>query len=263
MNAYDKLLKILDGRKTRLCAGLDSEYRKLPLNMRKNPFGIFEFNKRIIDATCDQVAAYKVNFAFYEEFGAAGYEILKKTIEYIPEEIFVVGDAKRGDIGNTSRLYASSVFDYFNVDSITVSPYMGIDSVSPFLEYKDRMVFVLALTSNKGSADFQRLVFDGKPLFIHVVEKSLTWTDRRNLGFVIGATHPEDIPLIRQYAPMEPLLIPGVGTQGGDIEGTLAAIAGTPALINVSRDIIFASQESDFAEKAREKAIYYKDKLVY
>lgn len=263
MDSYQKLISILNERKTYLCVGLDSEFAKLPANLRKNPFGIFEFNKKIIDATSDLVAAYKINFAFYEEFGSAGFDILSRTIDYIPGNIFVVGDAKRGDIGNTSRLYAKTVFEYFRLDSITVSPYMGYDSITPFLEYADKMVFILALTSNKGSADFQRLESGGKPLFIHVIEKALGWAGSNNIGFVAGATHPSDFELIRKYAVNQPLLIPGVGTQGGDVTGVLGAISGTPALINVSRDIIFSSHEYDFAEKAREKAIYYNKLLKY
>jgi orotidine-5'-phosphate decarboxylase len=263
MNAFEKLTGILNKTRSYLCVGLDSEFAKLPPNLRKNPHGIFEFNRRIIEATSDFASAYKINFAFYEEFGSAGFDILHKTIDLIPENIFTIGDAKRGDIGNTSRLYAKSVFEYFRLDSITVSPYMGFDSISPFLEYTDKMVFVLALTSNKGSADFQRLESEGKPLFIHVIEKAKSWTNSNNLGFVAGATHPDEISLIRQYAPSEPLLIPGIGTQGGDVEGVLAAIEGTPALINVSRDIIFTSQDYNFDEKAREKAIYYNKLLEY
>ncbi len=263
MDAFQKLSNILKSRGTYLCVGLDSEFAKLPVNLRKNPHGIFEFNKRIIDATSDLAAAYKINFAFYEEFGSAGFDILSKTIEYIPHDIFTIGDAKRGDIGNTSRLYAKAVFEYFRLDSITVSPYMGYDSIGPFLDYKDKMVFVLALTSNNGSGDFQRLESEGKPLFIHVIEKSLGWAEGRNIGFVAGATHPQDIALIRQYAAAQPLLIPGVGAQGGDAEAILEAIKGTPALINVSRDIIFSSGDMNFADTAQEKAIHYNKLLKY
>ena len=177
MKSYQKFLKSIEKKKTYLCIGLDSDIDKIPNFLKSNKDPIFEFNKAIINSTSDLTACYKINFAFYEQLGINGIESLNKTIEIIPKDIPVIADVKRGDIGNTSKKYAQACYDYFKVDAVTVNPYMGYDSVSPFLEYNDKFVFLLALTSNKGSEDFQRIKSNEKPIFEYVIEKSKTWAD--------------------------------------------------------------------------------------
>jgi orotidine-5'-phosphate decarboxylase len=257
MNSFTKLTEITKKNSSLLCVGLDTDIKKIPAHLGNDIDNLFVFNREIIEATKDLVCSYKINFAFYEQYGAKGFDILKKTIDAIPEDIFIIADAKRGDIGNTSSAYARSCFEYFRADSITVNPYMGFDSVKPFLEFEDKFVFLLALTSNPGSNDFQRLVSEGKPLYKHVIEKSQSWASHENLGFVVGATHPSELEEVRDMAKENVLLIPGVGTQGGDVEAVLKANRGGHAVINVSRAVIYASGGTDFAEKAREKAVKY------
>jgi len=218
---------------------------------------VFEFNKAIIDATKDLCVAYKPNLAFYEALGSKGWESLRKTLEYIPDEHFTIADAKRGDIGNTSRLYAQAFFGEMGFDAVTVAPYMGVDSVKPFLEFEGKWVILLALTSNKGSQDFQ---FDrqenGQPLYEKVMRKAQEWGTPGNLMYVVGATHPEKFKEIREIAPEHFLLVPGVGAQGGDLEALTrhGANADVGLLVNSSRGIIFAGEGEDFAEKARSAA---------
>ena len=261
MNSYQKLINIQTTSDSLLCVGLDSDLSKLPTHFKKEINSIYDFNCEIIDATHEFASAFKINFAFYEQYGSAGFEILKKTIDYIGNDSFVIADSKRGDIGNTSGAYASSCFEYFGADSITVAPYMGFDSVEPFLRYADKMTFVLALTSNPGSADFQRLEFEGKPLYRHVVEKCKSWSSNQSLGFVTGATHPDDIAQIREIVPEHFLLIPGVGTQGGDIESLMKANGRGPCMINVSRDIIYSGTGMNFAQIAADKAKFYRNEF--
>lgn len=233
-----------------LCVGLDPDIDKLPQKYSCKVSSILDFNKEIIDSTYDHCCGYKLNFAFFERYGVEGYEILKKTFEHIPSDRFTIADAKRGDIGNTSKAYASSVFEYFEADSITVSPYMGEDSVKPFLDFADKLTFILCLTSNNGARDFQKLTSNGKLIYEHVLSKSLSWGAKENLGFVTGATRPEELSNIRKKALDNVLLIPGIGAQGGDIKSTISANASGPALINSSRGIIYASSENDFANKS-------------
>lgn len=261
MNSIEKLLNIQEKNNSILCVGLDTVFNKLPNHLQAMPRGILDFNKKIIDVTKDLVSSYKINFAFYEQYGIDGFEFIKQTINYIPKDILIIADVKRGDIGNTSTAYAKAVFEHFGCDAITVTPYMGEDSVAPFLEYKNKLTFVLALTSNKGSNDFQKLLVDGKPLYKHVIEKSLTWTESDNLGFVVGATNPEELSGIREIIPNQPILIPGVGTQGGSISETLQNNKKGIALINVSRDIIYTSDEHNYEIKVREKAEFYKNEF--
>ena len=203
-----------------LCIGLDSDVNRIPKHLHDFDDPVFEFNKRIIDATQDLCIAYKPNIAFYEALGAKGWESLGKTLDYIPKDHFTIADAKRGDIGNTSRLYAKAFFETLNFDSVTVAPYMGIDSVSPFLEFENKTVILLALTSNKGSLDFQFAQQNdtGKPLYEKVMRTAKEWGNTDNLMFVVGATHPEKFNEIRQIAPEHFLLVPGIGAQGGDLE---------------------------------------------
>jgi orotidine-5'-phosphate decarboxylase len=218
---------------------------------------IFEFNKAIIDATLPYAVAYKPNIAFYEAHGIKGWESLKKTIEYIPKEVFTIADAKRGDIGNTSGMYARAFFEEMNFDSITVAPYMGKDSVSPFLEFEDKWVILLAATSNPGYADFQSQILEnGRPLYEQVIQTSAKWGNTDNLMYVVGATRPEALAEIRKIIPDHFLLIPGVGAQGGDMAAVCQAgmNAQCGLLINSSRGIIYASDKPDFAEVAAKEA---------
>lgn len=240
-----------------LCVGLDADIDRLPRHLLDKDDPVFEFNKAIIDATQDLCVAYKPNLAFYEALGSNGWESLRKTLEYIPDEHFTIADAKRGDIGNTSRLYAQAFFGEMGFDAVTVAPYMGVDSVKPFLEFEGKWVILLALTSNKGSQDFQ---FDqqgnGQPLYEKVMRKAQEWGTPGNLMYVVGATHPEKFKEIREIAPDHFLLVPGVGAQGGDLEALTrhGANADVGLLVNSSRGIIFAGEGEDFAEKARSAA---------
>ncbi len=261
MKAFEKLKLAIEKTNSILCVGLDTDISKLPDGISKDFAGMVEFNKAIIDATKDIAPAFKINYAFYEQYGIKGFEVLEKTMELIPEDSFVVADAKRGDIGNTSKAYAKSCFEHFNADSITVHPYMGSDSVEPFLSYEDKMVFVLGLTSNKGSKDFQYLQADGKTLYRHVIETTSKWASFENIGYVVGATHPSELAEIREVIPQNCLLIPGVGAQGGDVEAVIKANAGGPAIINASRGVIYASSGEDFADKAREAALNYRNEF--
>jgi orotidine-5'-phosphate decarboxylase len=254
---YNKILNAQQQNKTKLCVGLDTDMNKIPEFLKRTSNGMLEFNKAIIEKTYDVVCAYKLNFAFYEQYGIEGMEVIRATIDHIPSGIPIIADCKREDIGNTSISYAHACFDYFKCDAVTVSPYMGKDSIQPFFSYSNKLVLVLALTSNPGSADFQRLISEGKPIYRHVIEKTSKWAEKENLGYVVGATHPQDLSEIRDDVPDRMLLIPGIGAQGGSVEETLHANGNGPAMINVSRDIIYASHHEDFAAKAREKAITY------
>jgi orotidine-5'-phosphate decarboxylase len=260
--AYKKLQDTVNARNNILCVGLDTDPKKMPDFLPKNREGILEFNFRIIEATKDIAASYKINTAFYETMGAEGFDILKKTVCALPSDAFIILDAKRGDIGNTSKAYARAFFEEFRGDAVTVAPYMGSDSVEPFLEYEDKFVFLLALTSNKGSGDFQRLESNGKPLFKHVMETSGKWADKEQLGYVVGATHPEELAELRGEHPDRVFLIPGVGAQGGKPDEVMKANNGTLSLINVSRGIIYASTGEDFDVVARTKAQEFAGQMV-
>lgn len=247
-----------------LCVGLDSDINRIPKHLLHHSDPIFEFNKQIIDATKDLCVAYKPNIAFYEAHGAKGWESLQKTLDYIPDSHFTIADAKRGDIGNTSRLYAKAFFETLNFDSVTVAPYMGIDSVSPFLEFDDKWVILLALTSNKGSQNFQLTEQEnGQPLYEKVMRTANTWGTPENMMFVIGATHPQKFEEIRQIAPDNFLLVPGVGAQGGDLEGLskYGLNDHTGLLVNSSRGIIFAGTGEDFADKSRAAAANLQEQM--
>jgi orotidine-5'-phosphate decarboxylase len=253
MNSFEKYEKISRKNQSALCIGLDTTPEKLPGHFSRDIDSMLRFNREIIEATKDVAAAYKMNFAFYEQFGAPGFEILKKTFEIIPGGIFTIADAKRGDIGNTSAAYAKSVFDYFGADSITVSPYMGAESVEPFFEFEGKTVFVLARTSNPGADEIQLIETQEGPVYQKVVKKYAKYG--KQAGFVAGATNPGELGEIRKIAPENLLLIPGIGAQGGDLAKVLESNSGGPCLINSSRGIIYASNGKDFAEKARNKAI--------
>jgi orotidine-5'-phosphate decarboxylase len=240
-----------------LCVGLDADLEKIPDHLLELDDPIFEFNKQIIDATKDYCVAYKPNLAFYESLGVKGWESLQKTMEYIPSDIFTIADAKRGDIGNTSRMYAKTFFEYFNFDSVTVAPYMGNDSVAPFLEFGNKWVILLAATSNIGGLDFQyEKIEGGKRVFEEVLEKSLEWGDEENLMYVVGATRAEMLSDIRAIVPDAFLLVPGVGAQGGSLEEVAKYGMNNTCglLVNSSRGIIYAGSGIDFASVAKNKS---------
>lgn len=270
-------------KRTYLCVGLDTDPNKIPVHLQSHAGAVFEFNKQIIDATKDYCVSYKINTAFYEAQGVKGWEALQQTVEYIPDTHFKIADAKRADIGNTSAQYAKAFFEFLNFDAITISPYMGDDSVKPFLEYKDKWTIILALTSNKGAADFelQKLlvktkaaVESGEPavdvsshqteyLYERVIRTASEWGSEENLMFVIGATQPEQFSNIRETTPNHFLLIPGVGVQGGSLsiisENLMLPDCGL--LVNVSRAIIYGSEKEDFAEEANAISSQYQHEM--
>ena len=255
-----QLINEIFTKKTFLCVGLDTDINKIPAHLKNEDDPIFAFNKAIIDATAPYCVAYKPNLAFYECYGLKGMLAFEKTIQYIKENHpnhFIIADAKRGDIGNTSKMYAQTFFEEYNLDSVTVAPYMGEDSVKPFLEYDGKWVILLALTSNKGSHDFQ-LTEDkqGERLFEKVLKKSQEWGTTENLMYVVGATQGKMFEDIRRMAPEHFLLVPGVGAQGGSLQEVCkyGMTKNCGLLVNSSRGIIYASTDTDFAEVAAVKA---------
>ncbi len=259
MKFVDKLLAASHRNESLLCVGLDPDPGLMP------KISLLEFNKAIVDATADLVCAYKPNLAFYESLGIDGLKALQKTIEHIPGHIPIIGDGKRGDIGNTAKAYAKALFVTFGFDAATVSPYLGLDSIEPFIEYKDKGVFILCRTSNPGSVDFQSMVnSEGMPLYEAVARKAREWNVRGNIGLVVGATYAEELKSVRQLCPEMPLLIPGIGVQGGDLAATVkygVDARGENAIIAVSRQIIYASQGKDFAQAARNNAVELRDNI--
>ena len=255
-----QLINEIFTKKTFLCVGLDTDINKIPAHLKNEDNPIFTFNKAIIDATAPYCVAYKPNLAFYECYGLKGMLAFEKTIQYIKENHpnhFIIADAKRGDIGNTSKMYAQTFFEEYNLDSVTVAPYMGEDSVKPFLEYEGKWVILLALTSNKGSHDFQ-LTEDkqGERLFEKVLKKSQEWGTTENLMYVVGATQGKMFEDIRRIAPEYFLLVPGVGAQGGSLQEVCkyGMTKDCGLLVNSSRGIIYASTDTNFAEVAAAKA---------
>lgn len=255
-----ELINQIKAKRSFLCVGLDTDLKKVPAHILKDEDPIFAFNKAIIDATAKYCVAYKPNLAFYEAFGVKGIISFEKTIKYLKENYpnhFIVADAKRGDIGNTSAMYARTFFEEYNVDSLTVAPYMGEDSITPFLGYDDKWVIVLALTSNKGSHDFQLTEDkDGERLFEKVLRTTQKWGDKNNMMYVVGATQGRMFEDIRKIVPEHFLLVPGVGAQGGSLEEVCKYGMNKDCglLVNSSRGIIYASNAEDFAVKAGEKA---------
>ena len=263
------LIEQIQLKKTFLCVGLDTDISKIPAHLQSHPDAVFEFNKQIIDATKDLCVSYKINTAFYEAMGLKGWEAMEKTVQYIPSTHLKIADAKRGDIGNTSAQYARAFFETLNFDAITVAPYMGEDSVRPFLEYDNKWTIVLGLTSNMGSKDFEQLPvqasIDQSPQFLYekVLHTISKWGTPNNLMFVIGATKASDLADIRKIIPDHFLLVPGVGFQGG----SLAEVAkyglnkDCGLLVNASRAIIYASEEEDFATEAAAIATQYQQEM--
>jgi orotidine-5'-phosphate decarboxylase len=250
------LINQIKKKKSFLIVGLDTDLSKIPQHLLQTEDPVFEFNKAIINATKDYCVGYKPNLAFYESMGLKGWQSLEKTLKEIPENCFTIADAKRGDIGNTSEQYAKAFLHTLNFDSITVAPYMGEDSVKPFIQEAGKWVIVLALTSNKGSNDFQMLEIGNQKLYEVVAEKVATWGTPENMMFVVGATHPEKFASLRKIVPQHFFLVPGVGAQGGDLQSICDAGLNSDCglLVNSSRGIIYASNGEDFAERAAEEA---------
>jgi len=276
-----QLIEQIQLKKSFLCVGLDTDLSKIPKHLQSHPDAVFEFNKQIIDATSDLCVSYKINTAFYEAMGLKGWEAMQKTVDYIPAEHFTIADAKRGDIGNTSSQYAKAFFEVLNFDAITVAPYMGEDSVRPFLEYDNKWTIVLGLTSNKGADDFQKLLVSNKSgqalppvhgianafrpeyLYEEVIEKIAEWGTTGNLMFVTGATKASDFEGIRNIIPEHFLLVPGVGFQGGSLKevAEYGLNEDCGLLVNASRAIIYASENEDFATEARAIAKEYQQEM--
>ncbi|MBU3743875.1 MAG: orotidine-5'-phosphate decarboxylase [Sediminibacterium sp.] len=248
-------------KQTYLCVGLDTDPAKLPVPLQKDPNGVIKFNQAIIDATLDHCVAYKINTAFYEAMGKKGWDVMEETLAYIPASHFTIADAKRGDIGNTSAQYAKTFFEVLPFDAITVAPYMGEDSVRPFLEYTDKWTIVLGLTSNKGSADFQQLALadTGEYVFERVMKTVASWGNPGNLMFVVGATQAEAFQPIRRALPEHFFLVPGVGAQGGSLQevSKMALNKDGGLLVNASRAIQYASSGEDFSLQAKAVASHY------
>ncbi|MSP85249.1 MAG: orotidine-5'-phosphate decarboxylase [Flavobacteriaceae bacterium] len=262
-----ELIQQIKIKKSFLCIGLDVDLNKIPPHLLESEDPIFEFNKAIIDATHDLAVSYKPNTAFYEAYGIKGWISLQKTIKYINEkhpEMFTIADAKRGDIGNTSSMYAKAFFEDLNFDSVTVAPYMGKDSVEPFLAFENKHTIMLALTSNEGAFDFQTLQVDGVELYKQVLETSKTWKNSENLMYVVGATKAEYFTEIRKIIPDSFLLVPGAGAQGGSLSEVCkyGMNSNVGLLINSSRAIIYASNGIDFAKKARAEALKMQEEMA-
>ena len=263
MNFLEKLHIASHRNGSLLCIGLDPDLSLMPEKTR-----VPEFNRAIIEATSDLVCAYKLNFAFYEALDSRGISTLKQTIKDVPEDIPVIGDAKRGDIGNTARAYAKAIFESLSCDAATVNPYLGLDSVAPFIEYRDKGVFILCRTSNPGAEDFQSLRCKegagSRRLFQIVAHKASQWNTHGNIGLVVGATYPEELKLIREAHPTMPLLIPGIGAQGGDLALAVrygVDTQGERVIISSSRQVIYASRQKDFAQAARRVALSLREQI--
>lgn len=254
MSAASELKAIQEKNRSMVCVGLDLDTKRIPKAYASTTKGMYDFAVSIIEATGDIVSAYKPNLAFFLEMGPEGLSLLEKIVKRIPESVKIIIDGKFGDIGNTAAHYASAVFERFRADWVTLNPYMGYDAIRPFLEDKAKGAFILCLTSNSGSRDFQMMHVANKPLYLHVADRVAYWNKEQNLGLVVGATHPEKLEEIRESAGDCPILIPGIGAQGGDLEKSV--MAGTEcfkklAVINVSRAVLYASEDENFAKAAR------------
>jgi orotidine-5'-phosphate decarboxylase len=265
MTALEKLQK-KNSQKKFICVGLDTDIEKIPEHLKSNTDPTLEFNREIINATKDFAAAYKFNFAFYEKDGTHGFQTLFDSIKLVPDDILIIGDAKRGDIGNTSKMYAKSVFEYFKCDAITINPYMGKDSVLPFLDFPDKLNFILALTSNPGANDFEKLnLSDGSFLYQRIIETVKSWNTKKNCGIVFGATKSEELKENFNRLDSLPLLLPGIGAQGGSLEDIIPILKNRSPLnflINVSRGIIYKSTGMDFALAANDEILNYNNRII-
>jgi orotidine-5'-phosphate decarboxylase len=263
MNFLDKLLQAGWKNHSLVCVGLDPDLRLMP-----EKIGVAEFNEAIIEATADLVCAYKPNLAFYEALGIEGLQALTKTVKCIPSHIPIIADAKRGDIGNTSKAYAKALFEIYGFDAATLNPYLGFDAIEPFLQYRDKGSIILCRTSNTGAKDFQSLLCQTsaglRPLYEIVADKAQEWNTNGNIGIVVGATYPDELKILRQQHPDLPILIPGIGAQGGDVATTVkngVSPQGDKAIINSARQIIYASKGPDFAEAARKATTALRDEI--
>lgn len=258
-----ELISQINNKKSYLCVGLDSDINKIPAHLRSFADPVFEFNRRIIDATRDFCVSYKINTAFYESRGLKGWETLERTVNYIPSTHFKIADAKRGDIGNTSSQYARAFFEAMPFDAVTVAPYMGADSVKPFLEYRDKWTILLGLTSNPGAADFELQQAGNEFLYEKVIRTAMSWGTPENLMFVVGATRSDWFEKVREISPDHFYLVPGVGAQGGSLEEISRKAMNTDCglLVNASRAVIFASGGEDFAEAAGSAAREYQQEM--
>ncbi len=262
---YNNLVSEINKKQSFLCVGLDTDLSKIPSHLLDFEDPVFEFNKQVIDATKDYCVAYKPNIAFYEAMGIKGWESLKKTIDYIPKNIFTIADAKRGDIGNTAKKYAETFYETYDFDSITVAPYMGEDSITPFLEYEDKWTILLGVTSNKGGSDFQLFGNEhGKPLYQEVLERSMKWGTKEQLMFVVGATRGTLIEEVRAIAKENFFLVPGVGAQGGSLEEVVkyGRTKDVGLLVNSSRGIIYAGKGIDFSDQVKEAAFNLQQEMA-
>jgi orotidine-5'-phosphate decarboxylase len=252
----EELIAQIKAKESMLCVGLDTDMDKLPEGVEHSMKGMVEFNRNIIEATHKYAVAYKINTAFYEQYGSEGWQCMEETLNLIPKECFTIADAKRGDIGNTSSMYARAFFKRLNFDSITVAPYMGEDSLSPFFAFEDKWVICLGLTSNAGSKDFQVLESEGQKIYQHVMHKVSQWGNPGNLMFVTGATKASDLKQLRESFPEHFFLVPGVGAQGGTVHDVCVAAMSDfgGLLINASRSILYASSGTDYIEKAEAEA---------
>ena len=264
MNFTQRLRRIQRKANSLLCIGLDTDVTKVPESLYAFGDPVYEFNRRIIDATKDLVCAYKINLAFYESTGEHGWYTVHQTLARIPDDIVTIGDAKRGDIGNSSEMYAKLLVDDYEFAATTVNPYMGEDSVRPFLKNAYQGAFILAVTSNPGAKDFQYLKVKGRPLYEQVIVRAKKWNAKKNCALVVGATRPKELQRIRKLALDMPILIPGIGAQGGDLRSAVrfgCDKQGELAVINASRSIIYASRGDDFAAAARREALALRDQI--
>lgn len=264
MNAQEKLKNKTD-KNFHICVGLDSDINKIPPHLKKNENPILEFNKAVIDATAKYAASYKINFAFYENWGISGIKTLEETINCIPNDVLIIADAKRGDIGNTSKKYAESVFDYFKCDAITLHPYMGYESVEPFIDYENKISFILGLTSNPSAKDFEKQKLQNdRYLYQEVISKTNEWNTKNNCGLVFGATNLEELESnISEFNNM-PILLPGVGAQGGNLEDVVKTFKANKKdnyIINVSRGLIYIDQSEEFKKSINKKIIEFNDTI--
>lgn len=261
MNSYRKLISLQEKTNSRLCVGIDPDPSKMPTSFQNSIDSIFKFCQIVIDATKQYACAYKFNLAFFEQFGPKGSQILEDALEYLGDDSITIADGKRGDIGNSSKAYAKSLYKSFNFDCTTLNPFMGKDSLEPFFEDSTKLNFILLLTSNPGANDFQKIIIENKFLFQIMLEKITTWFNSEQLGFVVGATKIEEFSLIRRSVPEHFILSPGVGAQGGDLQSLLRVNDSLPLLVNITRDIIYPSSEGDLYQNIESRAKYYWEQL--
>lgn len=261
MDSYRKLISLQKKTNSRLCVGIDPDPSKMPTSFRNSTDSILKFCQIVIDATKQYACAYKFNLAFFEQFGSKGLQILEKALEYLGNYSITIADGKRGDIGNSSKAYAKSLYESFNFDCATLNPFMGKDSLEPFFETPGKLNFVLLLTSNPGANDFQKITIGNKFLFQIMLEKIASWFNGEQLGFVVGATKIEEFGIVRRSVPEHFILSPGVGTQGGDLQALLKANDSRPLLVNITRDIIYSNNEDDLYRNIESRAKYYWEQL--